>query len=501
MIPAENASWTLLAAQGATGPTGPTGPKGDTGATGPAGPKGDTGATGATGPTGPKGDKGDPGTTSWGGLTDRPYWLGADPAILTQLRPHGEDFGLTAALASGFYNIDHGLVGAGPAPGGPAWHHYLHVRHPNTGNNYAFTFATTMFGATTDLWWRKIADGVAQPWRRLLQGDYNNPGQINSSAYHHAHSGDTNEVRIGEIVGLAGVYAPRNAMMFYTEADRPWHWRTGNAERMRLEGGTLHVLNDLHVNFVYTRNGGGIRIGDDARIFDTAEANTVRLRGEQDASFGRMRFGNGNAEVNGNFNSELRFGGSLVISEGPFVSNSQHYFRHGLHADGGSSRIVMNNRPFYIRGDGDGNHIIQHGGTLGFGDGPFFRGWNAHTWFHGEPNSVVMRLDSPGNLFVRGSGNFNQSTRRGKTNIQDFPVEKGLAAIRRMRPVTFDRTDSSGMTGLTGLIAEEIYDIAPELVMLDDDGLPLALNYEGLGPYIIQALKELDRTVNPPTRV
>ena len=70
--------------KGDTGDTGPAGPKGDKGDTGPVGPKGDkgdTGDTGDTGPVGPKGDKGDTGdtgpagtagTTTWGGITDKP---------------------------------------------------------------------------------------------------------------------------------------------------------------------------------------------------------------------------------------------------------------------------------------------------------------------------------------------------------------------------------------------------------------------------------------------
>ena len=66
---------------GATGPQGPKGDKGNTGATGPQGPKGDTGAKGATGDRGPQGIQGPQGptgpagTTSWGGITNKPITI------------------------------------------------------------------------------------------------------------------------------------------------------------------------------------------------------------------------------------------------------------------------------------------------------------------------------------------------------------------------------------------------------------------------------------------
>ncbi|MGD0366620.1 MAG: DNRLRE domain-containing protein [Acidobacteriaceae bacterium] len=65
--PDMSATWSLMAAEGATGPAGPAGgpagPEGPAGAAGPAGPAGPQGATGPAGATGATGSQGPPGST------------------------------------------------------------------------------------------------------------------------------------------------------------------------------------------------------------------------------------------------------------------------------------------------------------------------------------------------------------------------------------------------------------------------------------------------------
>lgn len=102
--------------QGAKGDTGATGLKGDTGNTGSVGPqgvqgvagtkgdKGDTGSQGIQGiqgATGVKGDIGLPGTTTYQGLSDKPFVDAADYGFLPGSTAAQNDTAIASALASG----------------------------------------------------------------------------------------------------------------------------------------------------------------------------------------------------------------------------------------------------------------------------------------------------------------------------------------------------------------------------------------------------------------
>lgn len=122
-------------------------------------------------------------------------------------------------------------------------------------------------------------------------------GDINTTgSYVRAHNGLANEIRIGEIVGHAGIYAPRNTMCFYVENTHNWTWKRANVERMFLNGtsGELTVyggLKLLHDTAQQANQTIGLRIGDDTVFYDVNKTNTVGLAGGGDTAtlqFGRQ---------------------------------------------------------------------------------------------------------------------------------------------------------------------------------------------------------------------
>ena len=82
----------------------------------------------------------------------------------------------------------------------------------------------------------------------------------------------------------------------------------------------------------------------------------------------------------------------------------------------------------------------------------------------------------------------NTSSLRYKHDVND--IGEGLDTINDLRPVTFYYND--GVTTLqNGLIAEDVYLVIPESVVLDEQGRPNAIDYSQITPVIIKAMKEM----------
>ena len=68
----------------------------------------------------------------------------------------------------------------------------------------------------------------------------------------------------------------------------------------------------------------------------------------------------------------------------------------------------------------------------------------------------------------------------------------------QMRPVSFRYREDVGGDGKAreyGLIAEEVAEIAPELVVYDDEGLPFSVRYQLLAPLLLNEMQKQQRTI------
>ncbi len=81
---------------------------------------------------------------------------------------------------------------------------------------------------------------------------------------------------------------------------------------------------------------------------------------------------------------------------------------------------------------------------------------------------------------------FCASSRRYKENIQT--LGSGLNVIERLRPVTFDWKDRKEAD--LGLIAEEVDEVEPLLVIRNDKGVIESVKYDQLTVVLINAVKE-----------
>jgi hypothetical protein len=79
-----------------------------------------------------------------------------------------------------------------------------------------------------------------------------------------------------------------------------------------------------------------------------------------------------------------------------------------------------------------------------------------------------------------------------KENVQ--PLTNALDVVMQLMGVTYDRKDNKRHE--SGLIAEEVFKFAPELVSLDDNGKPYGIQYTKLGAYLVESIKTLKNEIN-----
>jgi Chaperone of endosialidase len=79
-----------------------------------------------------------------------------------------------------------------------------------------------------------------------------------------------------------------------------------------------------------------------------------------------------------------------------------------------------------------------------------------------------------------------------KENIN--PITGALDAVLKLTGVTYDRKDNKKHEA--GLIAEEVYKIAPDLVALDEKGKPYGIHYTKISAYLIESIKALQAEID-----
>jgi hypothetical protein len=79
-----------------------------------------------------------------------------------------------------------------------------------------------------------------------------------------------------------------------------------------------------------------------------------------------------------------------------------------------------------------------------------------------------------------------------KENVN--PITDALQSVLQVSGVTYDRKDGSTKHE-AGLIAEDVYNVLPNLVKLDDAGKPLGINYTKLTAYLIESVKSLTNEI------
>ena len=117
---------------------------------------------------------------------------------------------------------------------------------------------------------------------------------------------------------------------------------------------------------------------------------------------------------------------------------------------------------------------------MGLDDDNVFRigGWSA--------SANRLQMDMSGNLTMAGDV-IAFSDARVKTNVQT--IEGALEKTLRLRGVTYNRIDSEDTATKLGVIAQEVLEVIPEVVTLDNNGI-YGVSYGNLVGLLIEAIKE-----------
>jgi hypothetical protein len=156
----------------------------------------------------------------------------------------------------------------------------------------------------------------------------------------------------------------------------------------------------------------------------------------------------------------------------------------------GNSNIAVGSDAGFNLTTGSGNIDIGNAGAVGesvtirIGDGQartFIAGIRGVTT--GNANAVNVVIDSNGQLGT------TSSSRRFKEEIK--PMDKASEAILALKPVTFHYKNDNTCTPQFGLIAEEVADVNPDLVVRDKNGEIYTVRYDQVNAMLLnEFLKE-----------
>lgn len=103
-------------------------------------------------------------------------------------------------------------------------------------------------------------------------------------------------------------------------------------------------------------------------------------------------------------------------------------------------------------------------------------------------DAVAVLIDSAGQLGT------TSSSIHVKENINDMGSYSDV--LMSLRPVTFNYKVHSPESKSVGLIAQEVYGVAPHLVVLDSQGDPETVKYHDLVPMLLNELQKLSKRVD-----
>jgi hypothetical protein len=231
--------------------------------------------------------------------------------------------------------------------------------------------------------------------------------------------------------------------------------------------------------------------------------------GDENAAFGRgALYGNGAGLSNSAFGTDAlydntsgddnaAFGNDALSSNTTGNQNIAIGTRALVNVTSGSSNIAIGHNAGTAPTTTSGNIYIDHPG--GAGESNKIRiGNSMHdgAYMGGIHNSVATGGVA---VVVNSVGKLGTivSSLRFKEDVHDMGTASGK--LRQLRPVVFryraEEGEPASEVDEYGLIAEEVAEVAPELVVNDDEGKPLTVRYHLLPAMLLNEMQAQQRTI------
>jgi hypothetical protein len=523
-LPTNGTFWALFASAGSEGPQGPVGP------VGPQGPQGDDGPQGLMGPPGPEGPQGPEGPA--GSVEAGSVGLAEIDPTQVQVRVGGT-CGLGSFVAAVASDGSVSCSDGGSRDGRSTTKYGQEALFSNaSGNENTAVGARALYANVAGdhntatgyeaLRFNAANNNTATGWHALYS---NTTGSENTASGYQALQANTTggqntafgafglQFNTGGISNTAVGYA--TLVSSTTGSDNTalgayslWHNTTGNNNTAQgvwsLTDNTTGYDNTAIGNNALSQNTIGWRntsIGRDTLYSNSIGHSNIAIGFESlysntegynnTASGYRSLFSN----TSGIRNTAI---GSYAAYENTTGSHNIAMGREALHGNTtGSDNVALGWKAGRNLTSGSSNIAISNAGVAGEGfttrigasqTRAFVAGIRGVTT--GNANAVNVVIDSSGQLGTVSS------SRRYKQDIDDM----GLASDRllQLRPVTF-RYKKPYETGEKpqefGLIAEEVAEVFPELVVCNEENQPETVKYRLLSSLLLNELQKQNRTL------
>jgi hypothetical protein len=248
----------------------------------------------------------------------------------------------------------------------------------------------------------------------------------------------------------------------------------GAASSKTLEIGSRGIIYDNNDNFLYGNN--GWVDGSTWKYKQTGYACILATNSGK-FTFSTAASGTQNNAITWSDKFTIENNGNVIVNTGQLSVTNGTLLLSGTPSD----TIQNSGAPFiYLSGGGSSYTTIQQASSK-------MRWWQ----FNGSSWIKTFDIDYNGNATLTGT--FTESSSiRYKTNIET--IKYGLDKVLQLRGVTYDKKDT-GIREL-GLIAEEVNEILPDVVIKNEEGEPDSVSYGRLTAVLIEAVKDLQSQIN-----
>jgi hypothetical protein len=321
------------------------------------------------------------------------------------------------------------------------------------------------------------------------------------------------------------IWYPRKAAFRAGQINSPSFWEDANIGVNSFSTGANSIASGESSiamgNTSTTSKIGGIAIGSASNTsgdYGVAIGRIASASGANSISVGYSTTASGESSVAIGLGTIAKSLGAVTLGAfnnsadpGVFTEPTNRIFQIG---NGSTSNNRSNAMTILRNGNiGIGNNVLIPEYIMDFGGRPRIRhnGATAGLFFNNSQNVaegfVGMKTDNQigffangawklwsdelGSCFITGAGYYLSSDIKLKTNISR--VKGSLSKLTKLNGYNYNWLEKERDNGLlTGIIAQEVRAVFPELTSANESGI-LAVNYTGLIPHLIEAVKELDQ--------